>query len=47
MSFLDELLNGNFKLEAILGIMVVVVVVSVVLVLTPFLWWALQLARLL
>ena len=41
VSFLDELLNGNFKLEAILGIMAVVLVVSVVLVSTPFLGWVL------
>ena len=41
MSFLDELLDCNFKLEAILDIMVVVLVVSAVIVSTPFLGQAL------
>ena len=47
MSFLDELFNDNFKLEAILGIMAMVLMVSAVLVSIPFLGRALQFARLL
>ena len=44
ISSLDELLNGNFKLEAVLSIMAVFLVISTVLVSTPFLGRALQLA---
>ena len=47
MSFLNELLNGNFKFEAIHDIITVVLVISAVLVSIPFLRGALQLAWLL